>query len=180
MVAFAAQMRTTAARVSPGRYSSPHVVGDFWLDKRPDRRSPLWAIAWYDPTARTVRRKTTGTADLDKAKDCLTRHALTHSNIATGRPVERRQSDKVYFVGGDVGAIKIGLARDVEKRLAEIQAHSPIPVSALAITEGGRGVELAYHRQFAAHRLHGEWFERHPDILAEIERLSSPRAGAGA
>lgn len=25
----------------------------------------------------------------------------------------------------------------------------------------------------AAHRLHGEWFAPHPDILAEIDRLKS-------
>lgn len=32
--------------------------------------------------------------------------------------------------------------------------------------------ERAYHAMFKAHRLHGEWFEPHPDILAEIARLT--------
>jgi len=37
--------------------------------------------------------------------------------------------------------------------------------------------ERAYHRQFAAHRLHGEWFAPHPDILAEIDRLKEAENG---
>ncbi len=48
---------------------------------------------------------------------------------------------------------------------------SPIPLRILAKTEGSRTQERAYHARFAAIRLHGEWFERTPEIEAEIERL---------
>jgi hypothetical protein len=42
--------------------------------------------------------------------------------------------------------------------------------------------EVAYHRLFAEHRAFGEWFEPHPDILAEVDRLTqgSPPSPAGA
>lgn len=35
-----------------------------------------------------------------------------------------------------------------------------------------RDAERDYHARFAAHRLRGEWFAPHPDILAEIEHLN--------
>lgn len=77
----------------------------------------------------------------------------------------------VYFIGC-AAAIKIGVAVDVPKRFKAIQAHSPVPVEVFATTIGDRAVEQDYHRRFAHARLHGEWFSPHPDILAEIERLS--------
>lgn len=78
----------------------------------------------------------------------------------------------VYFIGCGT-AVKIGIAKDVGKRLAGIQTHCPFLVSVLAICEGGRKQEREYHRRFAAHRLHGEWFSPTPEILAEIDRLNS-------
>jgi hypothetical protein len=79
---------------------------------------------------------------------------------------------KCYFIGADDGAIKIGFSIDPARRLRDIQACSPIVVDILAVREGGEAREAAYHVQFAEHRLHGEWFARHPDILAEIARLN--------
>jgi len=79
----------------------------------------------------------------------------------------------VYFVGGVDGPIKIGLARYPERRLRTLQSHSPVKLSLLVVCRGGSKMESQYHVHFAKHRLHGEWFERHPDILAEIERLSA-------
>lgn len=81
---------------------------------------------------------------------------------------------KVYFIGCETGPIKIGLSTDLGRRLASLQAGCPFPLMIMATLDGGRSDELAYHRQFAASRLHGEWFERTPAILAEIERLTTP------
>ena len=77
-----------------------------------------------------------------------------------------------YFVGGDAGAIKIGRSVNPETRLKELQAGSPIPLRILALRPG-KDRERLYHQLFAAHRLHGEWFAPYPDILAEIERLTT-------
>jgi hypothetical protein len=79
----------------------------------------------------------------------------------------------VYFVQATSGAIKIGLATDVKRRLATLQTSHPEKLSLLATRLGGRVRERAYHAKFAEHRLHGEWFAPHPDILAEIERLQA-------
>jgi hypothetical protein len=77
----------------------------------------------------------------------------------------------VYFVGGDDGSIKIGEALDPARRLRELQCGSPVLLRILATATGGQRQERAYHDRFHAHRLHGEWFARVPEIEAEIARL---------
>lgn len=80
----------------------------------------------------------------------------------------------VYFIqSGEEGPIKIGIARDPESRLAALQTGHHEELRLLAITHGGADQEGAYHMQFAEHRIRGEWFEPHPDILAEIDRLNA-------
>lgn len=79
-----------------------------------------------------------------------------------------------YFVAGEIGPIKIGTTVSMKSRLATIQSCSPLKLTVLATAPGGAQREAAYHAQFAGSRLHGEWFDRHPDILAEIARLNSP------
>lgn len=81
----------------------------------------------------------------------------------------------VYFVEASNGLIKIGTTANIEWRLASLQAQSPLPLKLLATVPGKRADEFAYHRLFAQHRAHGEWFQPSPSLLAEIERL-----GAGA
>lgn len=79
----------------------------------------------------------------------------------------------VYFIGGEVGAIKIGYSTYPLNRLAAMHMGSPIPLRILALVRGSKAMERSYHQRFAAHRLHGEWFERCPEIEAEIIRLNA-------
>jgi len=87
----------------------------------------------------------------------------------------RTGAEKVYFIGSEMGQIKIGMALNPEKRLRGLQTSHPAKLTILATCDGGHAQEHAYHQMFASHRLHGEWFERHPDILAEIDHLNSQR-----
>lgn len=82
----------------------------------------------------------------------------------------------VYFIGAEHGAVKIGSTTDPNARLVSLQCGGPIPLRVLATRAGGRAEELAYHRRFAAHRMHGEWFERTPEIEAEIASLAQQAA----
>lgn len=82
----------------------------------------------------------------------------------------------VYFIGTLDTAIKIGTSYSAEERFKAIQAHSPVQLAILAIRPGGEATESAYHEWFREHRLHGEWFAPHPDILAEIDRINSSAA----
>lgn len=79
----------------------------------------------------------------------------------------------VYFAGVTSGEIKIGLAKDVASRISTMQTGNHLEIAVLAVTSGGVSQERAYHRLFAEHRIRGEWFRPHSDILAEIERLSA-------
>lgn len=79
---------------------------------------------------------------------------------------------KCYFIGGDEGPVKIGYSVNPSSRLKALQLASPVRLRVLATAGGGIYREAAYHGQFEAHRLHGEWFARAPEIEAEIERLT--------
>lgn len=82
----------------------------------------------------------------------------------------------LYFIGAEVGPIKIGVAGEPRQRLRQLQTANPYKLHLLAVLPYGGLQEGEYHARFAAHRLEGEWFERHPDILNEIERLRSVAA----
>jgi hypothetical protein len=88
------------------------------------------------------------------------------------RPEQRLGT--VYFVGPADGPIKIGYASRLEYRLKDLLTMNAYPLIVHATVEGQVSVERAYHKRFKAHRLHGEWFAPHPDILAEIARLARP------
>lgn len=85
-----------------------------------------------------------------------------------------RNQATVYFIGIEPdGPIKIGTAINVKERLCTLQTAVPMPLSILATCEGGRAKEREYHSRFAHARMRGEWFERVPDLLAELSGLEN-------
>lgn len=79
-----------------------------------------------------------------------------------------------YFWGSPSRSIKIGATAHLNARLRALRYQFGLPcISFLAVVVGGSKVEAHYHEQFATHRVRGEWFNPHPDILAEIERLQA-------
>lgn len=78
----------------------------------------------------------------------------------------------VYFITCDnSGPVKIGHAKDMEKRLRFLQTGNSKPLRIRAAAPGGQKEEAEYHRRFAKWRQHGEWFTRSPEIVAEMRRL---------
>lgn len=68
------------------RETSPYIIGDYWLDKRRNGRSPdIWQIAWYDTTARELVYRSTKcrTVDLERAKEIL--RTFEAEQISKGR-----------------------------------------------------------------------------------------------
>ena len=102
-----------------------------------------------------------------------------HEESALVKSIRQRIDERdarpiyVYFIRAANGPIKIGIARDVLQRLAGLQTSNPNKLELLAHRLGDQSVEQEYHRRFAAHRLAGEWFEPHPDILEEATRLAT-------
>jgi hypothetical protein len=94
--------------------------------------------------------------------------------------VRRLRETVVYFVQAvPDGPIKIGSSREIAERMATLRTCSPLPLELLATQEcrgyRGRRTERELHRRFAAHRLHGEWFRPHEEILDYIRSI--PRQG---
>ena len=77
-----------------------------------------------------------------------------------------------YFIGGDEGPVKIGYATNPKNRLQELRCAHWIELRILATATGGIYRERYYHIIFENWRMRGEWFERCPEIEAEIERLN--------
>jgi len=104
----------------------------------------------------------------------------TGETLKYGKPwglttASRRLNGWTYFIGGDAGCIKIGWTGGVsaDQRCKELQTGSPIRLRVLAFVRGGMDIERAYHARFKDARSHGEWFERVPEIEAEIARLQT-------
>lgn len=75
-----------------GRETSPYIVGDFWLDKRRDGKSPdTWQIAAYDASTRSIGYRSTRCRSLEDAKGKI--HA--HVEKARARQAQEPAAAKV-------------------------------------------------------------------------------------
>ena len=67
---------------------------------------------------------------------------------------------------GEGGPIKIGKANDLPKRLAGLQTANPSELRVIGWHPGKTyRFEGRLHTELAAHRIRGEWFHPHPDVL---------------
>lgn len=73
----------------------------------------------------------------------------------------------IYFIQeGDDGPVKIGsTTKTVERRLSALQGSNPRELRLLAAVQTGVALEREFHEVFAEHRIRGEWFHPHEDIL---------------
>lgn len=66
----------------------------------------------------------------------------------------------VYLVGShQARPVKIGVAKDAEARVVELQTGSPLPLHLIWKTRGGGSLERDLHERFTPYRIHGEWFD---------------------
>jgi len=95
--------------------------------------------------------------------------ALLHLMELSETVASLRQRSMVYFIQvGCDGPIKIGRSISPLTRLATLQTgHSQI-LRLLVTTPGGDELEHALHEKLGLHRIRGEWFAPHADVLAQI------------
>lgn len=93
-------------------------------------------------------------------------------NRGKGKPAHKGY---IYFMrrADGVGPIKIGCSRWPKERLSALTIWSPEPLEIVATVEGTFSDEKRLHNQFAAHRLHGEWFEAAGPVLAAMSRAAT-------
>lgn len=87
----------------------------------------------------------------------------------------RPEAGGVYFVvaGEREERVKIGCAKNIRKRVAELQTSSPyrLRLAAFLLCDDPPKEEANNHKKFAAYRLHGEWFSLSGELLDEVRRL---------
>lgn len=79
--------------------------------------------------------------------------------------------DSVVYYLRFADRIKIGFSRNLGRRLLALP-HDEL----LVVEPGARLVEARRHRQFAEHRIVGEWFASAPKLLQHIEQLREKQA----
>ena len=85
------------------------------------------------------------------------------------------ESAFVYFIFNiDSQAIKIGMAKNVEKRLKSLQTSSPVVLELLHTiqlnsVEDAQKLEYVLHRRFARLRMNGEWFKASEELRTYIK-----------
>jgi hypothetical protein len=81
----------------------------------------------------------------------------------------------IYFALADapVSRVKIGWSRLVSMRIVDLSSWCPVPLTVLCEAEGSRAAEGHIHNLLQAHRVHGEWFSAHPDVLALASHIDS-------
>lgn len=83
----------------------------------------------------------------------------------------------VYFVGSDeVQKMKIGIAKDVVRRVAELRCGSPCQLYVLAFMKvfghrEARRVEKQLHECFKNFHSHGEWFHMNESSCKAVEEI---------
>lgn len=83
----------------------------------------------------------------------------------------------VYFVrAGNRGAIKIGVAKDIKKRVDELQVGNAFRLNVIAsipcdCREQAFDLEKKIHRFFRRQRIRGEWFQGNIE-MKKIRELS--------
>lgn len=68
----------------------------------------------------------------------------------------------------DGGLVKIGHAKDPERRRKMIQRMSPLKLRLLATVPGGRWHESRLHRRYSGYRRWGEWFQLPEGVLKAL------------
>lgn len=83
----------------------------------------------------------------------------------------RKHGDHLYVIGDGSGVVKVGRARDVGRRLREIQTSYPRDLLVLHVYYGAGRLESHVHRLLQSSNCRGEWFDfGDRDAVAEVDK----------
>lgn len=153
----------------PGRDAPARRDDIVWKSKKPYKRSDgRWSVECQGMSAfgytkrKSVYGKTPEEAlsKLDAIRGIEGERSNGGFNVAEP-PLFHEDNPHVYLIQSVLGGpIKIGVAHEVNSRLAAIQIHCPFELKVLHVIEhGGYAIERELHRRLKQYRLHGEWFE---------------------
>lgn len=114
--------------------------------------------------------------------DWVARDKIFDGMAEAGQIKDTDTESTVYFVyAREVKRIKIGVTRDIDKRMSSFRTAIPCTLDLMATCGGGRQREMALHKQFAGARVQGEWFNATPELISFVHSLiddGPARAGA--
>ena len=76
----------------------------------------------------------------------------------------------VYFVRCQ-HYVKVGYAKDVERRIAELQIGNPYKLEVVATVQGTPSLERAFHKALRRKYVRGEWFELDSEVQHLIAQI---------
>ena len=82
----------------------------------------------------------------------------------------------VYAIMGVPGWVKIGKARDITKRMFDLQTGHPVPLRLIAVLSTNMSFEGLLHARFRHLRGSGEWFRLTDELLRVITGQEHPFA----
>ena len=92
------------------------------------------------------------------------RHEIAYGRSALNRYA--KSFTNIYFIiCKATGAVKIGRADNVKKRMAELQVASPGELAVLSTFRAPSVFESVLHAIFSKSKIHGEWFSITDDLL---------------
>lgn len=142
------------------------------VGKRPDMN----LLALYDQTYHDIE---TAKIRLEMLENALQRQMqVTQADIKAVRRIiksgddDRPTGSVVYFIEAiGRGTVKIGVSRDVNKRIASLQVGSSEELSLLGTVPGDVELERALHRRYSKERTSGEWFNLTARIANDIRLM---------
>lgn len=146
-----------------------------WLilaeNKLGDGRKSTWISQCVCGYKRTMTEQTLRIA----RKEVVVPHTIeTHVNNPNRTHKELAglyNTELVYFIRENSGAVKIGCTNQIKHRLAGLQHTSPYPLTILALANGYKDLEKEIHKKLNSSRLKGEWFIYNEDLLKVIADL---------
>ena len=91
-----------------------------------------------------------------------------------GISMKHTEVQDVYFIQSG-NAVKIGIAKDPDTRLRELQTGNCEHLVLLAVVPGGGGaLEKELHRKFRKTRIQGEWYELNHELSEWINNNARP------
>ncbi len=100
--------------------------------------------------------------------------AKANAEQAARRTARAAVPQKVYVIGSG-SHVKIGIARDVKKRVAMLQTSSPVPLTVIKQWECADAYEAErrLHKKYVEFKTSGEWFAMPEVILRELLRAQA-------
>lgn len=87
--------------------------------------------------------------------------------------IDRMSRETWVYFARHGAAIKIGLATDVKRRVAQLQTACSGELRLIGAIRGTREDEAALHASLARERMRGEWFRASHDVVTLLEWILS-------